>query len=106
MVGTAQLAAVNAGGDFAQQLADLAFQTAHASLARVAFDDGQQRVVAERDVGRIQAVALELPSHQVVAGDEQLFLERVAVELDDLHAIEQRSRNRVHDVRRRNEQHV
>ena len=42
----------------------------------------------------------------MIAGNGHLFLERVAVELDDLHAVQQWARNSVHNVGRRNEQDI
>ena len=63
-------------------------------------------VVADADFLCFQPVSVELAADQVVARDGKLLLDRVAVELDDLHAVEQRARNGVDHVGRRNEQHV
>src|SRR5437763_1948030 len=66
--------------------ADLALEVSHPGLARVAVDDEQQRLVAELDPRRRQAVALDLARDQVALGDLQFLLLRVAGELDHLHA--------------------
>ena len=42
----------------------------------------------------------------MVGGDGDLLVLGVAVETDDLEAVEQRTRNRLDDVRGRNEQHL
>ncbi len=49
-----------------------------------------QRLVADLDLAVAQAVALDLPGHEVSAGDGQLLVLGVAVEGDDLHPVEQR----------------
>src|SRR4029450_12644522 len=48
-------------------------------LPRSDVDDGQQGIVAKRNVRCIQTIALELPPDQVVTGYGKLFLECVAV---------------------------
>ena len=70
--------------------ADLALEVAHSRFARVVADDRAQRFVADlallgRDAGRG-----ELARQQVAARDLELFLGRVAGQLDDLHAVAQR----------------
>ena len=46
-----------------------------------------------------QAVALALPRPEVAARDRDLLVDRVAVEADDLHPVEQRAGDRLGDVR-------
>ena len=52
---------------------------------------------------RRQAVLLELLRDEELLRDVQLLLARVAGQLEDLEAVAQRRRDRVHDVRRRDE---
>ena len=68
-------------------------------LARVALDDLAQRVVGELDLGPAEAVLLDLARHQVALGDLELLLLGVAGELDHLHAVAQRRRDRLELVR-------
>ena len=54
----------------------------------------------------LQAVRLELPAHEVTARDLDLLLLRVAGQLDDLHAVAQRARDRVEHVGGGDEEHL
>ena len=75
-------------------------------LARVLADHDVDHLVLDLDLLGRQPVALDLARDQVAAGDLVLLLGRVAGELDHLHAVAQRRRNRLEDVRRRDEHHV
>ena len=55
---------------------------------------------------RREAVLLELLRDQVLARDRQLLAPRVAGDLEDLHAVAERRRDGVGDVRRGDEHHV
>src|SRR4051794_10191312 len=87
----------------AQQRAELALELAHARLARVLGDDRAQELVGDLHLVLAQAVALALARPQVAAGDRGLLGGRVAVEADDLHAVEQRAGDRLGLVGRRDE---
>ena len=92
--------------DLAADRADLALEVAHAGLARVALDDLAQRLVGELELRLHQAVLLDLPRHQVALGDLELLLLGVAGQLDHLHPVAQRRRDRVELVRGGDEQHL
>ena len=62
-----------------------------------------EQLVRDLDLVLAQAVPLALPRPEVAAGDRDLLVDRVAVEADDLHAVEQRPRDRLGDVRGRDE---
>ena len=94
------------GRDLAQDLAELALEVPHAGLTRVVGDDAAQRVFGHDDFAVAQAVAAHLPIDEMVACDRHLLVLGVAVEAHDLHAVEQRAGDGLHDVRRRDEQHV
>ena len=79
---------------------------AYARLARVAVDDQVERGLPELDPGAAHAVQLHLARDEVSDGDLTLLLVRVAGELDQLHAVEQRRRDRVDLVRRADEEDV
>ena len=53
-----------------------------------------------------QAVPLDLPRPEMAARDGHLLVGRVAVEPDHFHAVDERARDGVGDVGRRDEQHV
>ncbi len=94
------------GGDLAAHGADLALQVADARLARVVLDHLKQAGVREADLRGLEAVLLDLPRQQVALGDLQLLEVRVARQLDDLHAVEQRPRDGVQHVGRGDEHHL
>jgi hypothetical protein len=77
----------------AQERPELALERPHAGLAGVLGHDGPQQVVGGRDLLLQQAVALALAGEQVVPRDRDLLLDGVAVEADDLHAVQQRAGN-------------
>lgn len=70
--------------------ADLALQISHARFHRVAADDLDDAVVRKRDLFLRDAVRRDLLGNQIALGDLHFLLLRVAVDLDDLHAVEQR----------------
>ena len=61
-------------------------------------------LVRDRDLVLAQPVPLDLPRPEVAARDRGLLVDRVAVEADDLHPVEQRPGDRVGDVRGRDEE--
>src|SRR5207244_7581126 len=87
----------------AEQLAELALELTDAGLARVLGDDRREQEVVDRDLLFEQAVALALPRPEVIARDRHLLVNGVAVEADDLHPVEQRPRDRLGNVRGREE---
>src|SRR4029450_16901 len=86
-----------------KQLPELPLELPNASLAGVLAHDQLQGAVVDRDLVLTQPRALALAAPQVAAGDGDLLVDRVAVEADPLHAVEQRARDRLGDVRRRDE---
>ena len=64
------------------------------------------RRVGDVELLRRDAVLLELLRDQVLARDGELLAPRVAGDLEDLHAVAERRRDRVGDVRGRDEHHV
>ena len=88
----------------AQHGPELALEVAHARLAGVLVDDQAQRLVGDRHLVLAQAVALALARPQVAAGDRDLLRDGVAVEADDLHAVQERAGDRLRDVGGRDEQ--
>ena len=96
----------DAHGDLAERLAELPFELAHAGLPRVPGDDGVQGVVGDDHLAVLEAVAAHLPLEQVVAGDGDLLVLGVAVDADQLEAVEQRPGDRLEHVGGGDEQHV
>ena len=99
-----------AGGDHARRFAaeggELALQNADAGFPRIVGDDLADRPVADAQLRSAQAVLFPLLRQQVRLRDVQLFLVGVAAELDDLHAVQKRARDRVHRVCCRDKQNV
>ena len=89
-----------------QRSAIRALEVAHARLARVLADDRAQRASRDRELLLRQAVRLELLRDEVALRDLELLVLGVAGELDHLHAVEQRRRDRVERVRGADEQHL
>ena len=94
------------GGGLAQHLAELALELTHTRLTRVVGHHGLDGVVGQGDLLGAQTVALELTPEQVVARDCELLVLCVAIEADDLHAVQQRTGDGVGHVRGRDEQHL
>ncbi len=94
------------GGHLAQDPRDRALQRADPGLAGVFGGQPAQRRVLDRDLLGGQPGQLKLPGQQVVAGDGDLLVLGVAVEGDDLHAVEQRPGDGLQDVGRGQEEHV
>ena len=61
-------------------------------------------VVRDRDLVLAQSVALDLPRPQVALRDRDLLVGGVSVEADHLHAVEERARDRLGHVPRRDEE--
>ncbi len=94
------------GRDLAQQPRDRPLQVAHAGLARVLAGQPAQRALVDRDLVLVQPGTLQLAREQVVAGDDDLLVLGVAVEADQLHAVEQRLGDGFEHVGRGEEHHV
>src|SRR3569832_1697060 len=82
---------------------ELALELTHARLTGVRGDDLAHRVVGERELFRGQAVRLELALHEVALRDLELLLLGVTREVDDLHTVEERTRDVLDEVRGRDE---
>ncbi len=93
-------------GDLPQDAGDRALQIPDARLAGILAREPAQRVLVHRDLVGLQSRALQLPGQQVVAGDDDLLVLGVAVEPDQLHPVEQRLRDGLQHIGRRQEHHV
>ena len=93
-----RLASGDSRGGLARQAAELALERADAGLPRVAADDTEDGGVVDGQFAVGEAGALALARQQVAVGDEHLLVVGVAVEADDVHAVEQRSRHGVEHV--------
>src|SRR2546430_7968392 len=78
----------------AQDVRQPALEVAHAGFARVLTDDQAQRPVADRDLVAAEPVGLDLLGHEVPLRDPEFLVLGVARQLDDVHAVEHRSRER------------
>src|SRR5262249_61359887 len=96
----------DAGRDLPQERAQLALELSHACLARVLGDHEPEDAVVDGDLVGPEPVALHLPRPEEATRDRDLLLDGVAVEADDLHAVEQRTRDGVREVRRGDEEDV
>ena len=74
--------------------ADGALQAADTGFAGVVANDEADRFLGKLDLVAANSVLLDLTRNQVLECDVYLFLFRVALQLDDLHAIAQRIGNR------------
>src|SRR5258706_583424 len=79
---------------------DIAFQIAYAGFTRVMTADEAHRVFRNLNLLPGQTVFFDLLGNQITLGNVYLVVFRVALELDDLHAVAQRLGNRVEHVRR------
>jgi len=85
---------------------DFPLQVAHARLPRVAGDDGGKRLGRQPKLRRSKAVFRKLTRNQVLLGDLHFFFLGVARELDHLQPIQERRRNRIEHIGRRDENHL
>ena len=84
---------------------ELTLEIAHARLAGVAPDQGQQRIVVDRPLLGVEAVLGDRVRDQMPARDLHLLVLGVAGDADDLHAVHQGRRD-VERVRRGDEHDV
>jgi hypothetical protein len=82
----------------AADLADLPFQPAHAGLAGVAADRLHQQFLGKIDLIALQPVRLQLLRQEVAPGDLDLLILSVTADIDDLHPVAQRARDRAERV--------
>jgi len=78
-------------------------RAARTRFARVLADDRAHRVLCERDLARSQTVREQLLGDQESLSDLDLLRLRVAGEVQHLHAVAQRGRNRLQRVGRGDE---
>jgi hypothetical protein len=83
-----------------------ALELADAGLARVVGHDLLQEDVVDDDLALLEPVPLELPRPEVAVRDRELLVDGVAVERDDLHAVEQRPGDALDEVRGGDEEHL
>src|SRR6266576_915715 len=75
-------------------------------LSRVGADDQTQCPVRDRDLFEVEPVRFELLREEVALRDAELLVLGVARQRDDVHAVEQRRRDRVERVRRADEERL
>ena len=92
--------------DFAGEIADRAFELAYAGFARVSCRQQIDRVVGDLELVFLQAVFFDLARDQILLGDVAVFPVAVTGELDDLHAVAQRHRDRSELIRRRDKENL
>src|SRR5579864_7737397 len=86
-------------GDLAADVADFALQITHTGFARVTADESGDRFIRELDVLRIETRRFHLLLHQELLGNLDLLRLGIAMQSQNLHAVLQRWRNRVQNVR-------
>ena len=92
---------------FAGDRSDLAFQVSHTGLSREAVDNLFQAFFGELNLfAKFQAVFSGLFGNQVAVRNVDFLFAGVAWQFDDLHAVAQRLRNRIHPVCRGDENHL
>lgn len=93
-------------GDLAEHLAQLPFQVADPGFAGVVGRDRPQGGVAHAHFARLQPVALQLASEQVVLGDGHLLVFGVAIKADHLQAVDEGAGDGLDHVGGGDEQHL
>jgi hypothetical protein len=89
------LAVCDAYGDVTAKCGDLLGELAHACFVRVLGDQAFDRLVADLELLGREPVLRELTRHEKRARDGDLVVARVPGDVDHLHAVEQRRRDRV-----------
>ena len=83
-----------------------AFEHTHAGLPRIERDDLTDGIVAHAQLRLLETVLFALLRQQMLLCDLELFLIGIAREFNDLHTVEQRARDGVERVCRKDEKHV
>ena len=91
--------------DLARHLSDLPLELAHTSLTRVPRYHLAHRVVIQQQLTLLEPRLGELARDQESLGDRQFIALGIAAELDFFHAVQQRTRDVLPVVGRRDEQH-
>ena len=78
---------------FAVDFGNFAVERAHAGFAGVVADNVAHRTLFNLHFAAFHAVALDLLGQQILHGDVDFFVFRVAGQTDDFHAVEQGGRN-------------
>ena len=92
-------------GALAQQFGDGALQVAHTRFLRISVDQAVQRGVRQLHTA-FQARGSELLGQQVTLGDLELFHARIAGKLNNIHTVQQRTRNGIRSIGRGDKQHI
>jgi len=87
---------------FAADAGQFAFQISDTGFSCIAGNDFAHGVVGHADSSLRNSMLFQLLGQQMLLGDLQFFLIRIGSEFDDLHPVEQRPRNCLRRVCRRN----
>jgi hypothetical protein len=79
-------------------LFNLLLQSSNSRLAAVVPDQRSDSIILQLDVGRLETGALLGLRREIFARDRSLFFRDVARDLEDLHSVEERGRDRVEGV--------
>ncbi len=93
-------------GAVAHQFGDALLQSPYTALVGVVLHDGLQQSLAQFELLGLDAGVLQQLGQQMALCDLHFFLERVAVHLDDLHAVAQRRMDGAEGVCRGHEHHA
>ena len=93
-------------GDLSANRADGTLEVSNAGLSGVVVDDRSQRRHRDVDILRGQTVLFDLTRQEIALGNLQLLQARISGDVDHLHTISKRTRNRVQHVGRGHEEHV
>ena len=91
---------------FATNGRDVSFQVAYAGFAGIVVDDFKDGVLNEGYLVFLQTVCSQLTRNEMPLSNAQFLHIRVAIQLDDLHAVAQRTRYGVQLIGRRDEDHL
>ena len=75
-------------GSLAAHIPDAALQIPDACFPGIVVYDFFQTLIGKCNLSLLKAVALHLLCHQVVSGYVELFIFRIAVDLNQLHAVQ------------------
>ena len=93
-------------GRLAAQFCDLTLHGSNAGFTGIAGDQHLQSAVIQPQVLGTETVLFQLLGDQVILGDHQLLLVGVGAQLDDLHTVQQGSRDGIEGVCSGYEQHL
>ena len=91
---------------FAAQFCQITLQITNAGFPGIAANDLPNGIIRDLQLTFFQAVLFQLLGNQMILCDHQLLFIRIRAQLNDLHTVQQRPRDRIQGIRGGDKQHI